>query len=209
MITPWSKQPQKAVLHHPHGRTPLRRISVLLRLTCPEFPIHATAHPIILALIHTTAAAATPIFAALSSHPDHPWRCDASDSAPTPRPSIRQDALHPWLSSTPTLAYCCARASMPPAHSSIHAYQIVFLDYFFWQNLHWFYCYFTGNMAPRATRRTVDEIDREFDELASVLSDPREQLITSGIYRIHTFGSIKYFLCIKKSDVLACYIREN
>ncbi|CAD6231955.1 unnamed protein product [Miscanthus lutarioriparius] len=35
-------------------------------------------------------------------------------------------------------------------------------------------------MAPRATRRTVDEIDREFDELASVLSDPREQLITSG-----------------------------
>jgi len=72
MITPWSKQPQKAVLHHPHGRTPLRRISVLLRLTCPEFPIHAAAHPIILALIHTTAAAATPIFAALSSHPDHP-----------------------------------------------------------------------------------------------------------------------------------------
>jgi len=53
-------------------------------------------------------------------------------------------------------------------------------------------------MVPRATRWTVDEIDREFDELASVLSDPREQLITSGIYRIHTFGSIKYFLCIKK-----------
>jgi len=52
-------------------------------------------------------------------------------------------------------------------------------------------------MAPRVARRTVDEIDREFDELASVLSDPREQLITSGIYRIHTFGSIKYFLCIK------------
>ena len=66
------KTAAKAVLHHPHGRTPLRRISVLLRLTCPEFPIHAAAHPIILALIHTTAAAATPIFAALSSHPDHP-----------------------------------------------------------------------------------------------------------------------------------------
>ncbi|CAD6254233.1 unnamed protein product [Miscanthus lutarioriparius] len=35
-------------------------------------------------------------------------------------------------------------------------------------------------MAPRVTRRTVAEIDREFDELTSALSDPREQLITSG-----------------------------
>ncbi|CAD6216774.1 unnamed protein product [Miscanthus lutarioriparius] len=35
-------------------------------------------------------------------------------------------------------------------------------------------------MAPRVTRRTVAEIDREFDELTYALSDPREQLITSG-----------------------------
>ena len=59
-----------------------------------------------------------------------------------------------------------------------------------------------GNMAPWVAQRIVDEIDREFDELASVLSNPREQLITSSIYRILTFSSIKYFLCIKKSDVV-------
>jgi len=41
-------------------------------------------------------------------------------------------------------------------------------------------------MAPRVTRRTVAEIDRELDELTSALSDPREQLITSGIGFIHS-----------------------
>jgi len=41
-------------------------------------------------------------------------------------------------------------------------------------------------MAPWVTRRTVAEIDREFDELTSALSDPREQLITSGIGFTHS-----------------------
>jgi hypothetical protein len=51
---------------------------------------------------------------------------------------------HPCLLPTPAFMFI-----------KLFVYQIVFLDYFFWQNLHWFYCYFTGNMAPRATRWTV------------------------------------------------------
>jgi hypothetical protein len=48
-------------------------------------------------------------------------------------------------------------------------------------------------MAPRVPRRTVAEMDREFDELASALSkDPRDQL-TSGIDLFYTFSTTKYF----------------
>jgi hypothetical protein len=56
-----------------------------------------------------------------------------------------------------------------------------------------FQCWFAGKMAPRVPRRTVAEMDAEFDELAAALSkDPRDQL-TSGIGLFYTFSTAKYF----------------
>jgi hypothetical protein len=72
MITPWSKQPQRPCFTILMAGCLCGASSVLLRLTCPKILIHAAAHPIILALIHTAAAAAAPISMALSSHSDHP-----------------------------------------------------------------------------------------------------------------------------------------
>ncbi|KAG0537756.1 hypothetical protein BDA96_03G175400 [Sorghum bicolor] len=105
-------------------------------------------------------------------------------------------------------------ASMPAAQSKIFVSQIIFLtdcfqppyvpNYFsirlflfvkcpfslMAMFLHQFHCCFAGKMAPRppprVPRRTVAEIDREFDELCSALSnDPRDQM-TSGAGQIAT-----------------------
>lgn len=111
------------------------------------------------------------------------------------------DPLHLCLSSTATLLTAVPRASMPPTHSTIHVYRIIFCKINYSLNLHGFYCYFTGIMAPRVTRRTVSEMDREFDELAAALSDPKEQMIISGIRFIYSVP-LNIF-CV------ACYIERN
>ena len=75
--------------------------------------------------------------------------------------------------------------SFPPIKWWIFFTPIIFLGYFFWQNLHWFYCYFIGKMAPWATRCIVAQMDREFDELASALSDPRKPLVYDSNIQFH------------------------
>jgi len=114
-------------------------------------------------------------------------------------------------------------ASMPAAQSKIFVSQIIFLtdcfqppyvpNYFsirlflfvkcpfslMAMFLHQFHCCFAGKMAPRppprVPRRTVAEIDREFDELCSALSnDPRDQMTSgAGLYIQHH----QIFLCVK------------